>query len=260
MLCSRVTAFPTTLIWLLTAAVFAAPNSTQASSFSVSPVRLSLTPDRPIQALRIRNNKAHALSIETEVVGWTQDDAGDHYTASPRLIVSPPIFSLGPGEEQIVRMALDSDQLPKVEDAFRVFFSEIPEAAPKTTTALGIRVALRLGVPVFVRSTPRSDAQLVARLVHDHQTPSVRLENLGNSHVRILDWRLDDSAQQDAPADHNASDVALDRGQGNLYVLAAHHRSIPLALRAEELVGKTLRLVLDGPDGHMVVPVQRSNG
>ena len=70
--------------------------------------------------------------------------------------MSPAIFTLQPGEKQVVRIALRGAPDPRRERAYRVLVSEVPTPQLKTTPdASGFRIALRMDMPLFVAPLSR---------------------------------------------------------------------------------------------------------
>src|SRR5690348_12189977 len=76
-----------------------------AGSISLSPIRVDLGPGQRSVALTVRNDGAHATLVQAQLVAWSQAGDDDVLEATADLIVSPPIFTIAPGTEQIVRIA-----------------------------------------------------------------------------------------------------------------------------------------------------------
>jgi fimbrial chaperone protein len=134
-----------------------------AGSFSVSPIRLTLTAAAPIAALTIHNSGGEPTVVQLQVARWTQEDGSDHYQPSRDLIASPPIFTVPAGGSQIVRLALRRAPEARQELTYRVYLAEVPSAP--SPGFVGTRVALELGVPVFVAPTVAGAQSLDWRLV-----------------------------------------------------------------------------------------------
>lgn len=77
-----------------------------AASWNVEPVRVELTSEQTTSAITISNDGDQVTSIQVQVVAWSQVDGKDVYTPTKELIISPPIFTINPKQEQIVRVAL----------------------------------------------------------------------------------------------------------------------------------------------------------
>tara|TARA_R110001592_G_scaffold59660_8_gene181088 strand:+ start:1466 stop:2176 length:711 start_codon:yes stop_codon:yes gene_type:complete len=176
----RVVAFTTLLLLTSFSAV--------ASSFTVDPVLVKLNSAKPTAALTLRNTEDRPLTIEVEALDWAQSDGEDSLSSSRHLIAVPPIFTLQGGEQQIVRVGLRNPQAEAIEQAFRLLFKEVPQLA---VNGQGLRIALRVSLPVFV--APEGPAPKVldwrARVI-DGQILEIRSENHGAVHWRNADMEV----------------------------------------------------------------------
>jgi fimbrial chaperone protein len=160
-----------------------------AGSFMVTPVRATLSAKQPVAALTVRNESQEATVVQVEVMTWTQRDGNDVYAATREILATPPIFTVGPGASQLVRIGLRRDADPGRELAYRVFLQEVPP--PAKAEFRGLRVALRMGIPVFVLP-PTSVAPLLQWRAAAAQGAglSLSLRNDGNAHIQLTDIRL----------------------------------------------------------------------
>jgi fimbrial chaperone protein len=167
------------------------------ASLEVNPVRLTLSATQPVAALTVRNAGAQPASLHLQVMAWTQADAADHYAATRELLATPPIFTLAPGAVQTVRVGLRRAADPERELAYRLYLQEIPDAAADGT---GVRIALRIGVPVFV--PPRAPAAPLLRWRAQRDAGAIVLhaQNTGKSHARIVKLKFLSGSQMVAEA------------------------------------------------------------
>lgn len=160
-----------------------------AGSFTVSPVRLELSPQRPVSSLTITNDGAEPVSIDARGMNWTQQNGADEHEETRELIVTPPVFTLAPGASQIVRIGLRRAPDANNEIAYRVFMTENP-VVPRSV-ANGVAMNLRLSVPIFVR--PRAAPQPKLEWTGS-RTPEghlkLRADNRGNMHVQVANLSL----------------------------------------------------------------------
>src|SRR5205085_11971107 len=120
----------------------------RAGSFMVTPIRATLSAAHPVSALTVRNDGAERTVVQVDALIWTQRDGGDVYAPTKDIIATPPIFSIAPGASQVVRVGLRRDPESGRELTYRLSLQEIPP--PPKADFLGLRVALRLVIPVFV--------------------------------------------------------------------------------------------------------------
>ena len=116
-----------------------------ASSFKVDPISLSLSSDQATTSLSIQNNDGDQVGIRVSALRWTQVDGKDVYVPSDDVIASPPIFLLDAHGSQLVRLGLRR-RTPGA--AYRIIVEEIPG---EKVSGTGIRVALRLNLPLYVQ-------------------------------------------------------------------------------------------------------------
>ncbi|MET3441075.1 fimbrial chaperone protein [Variovorax paradoxus] len=196
----------------------------------MDPVRLSLTASAPIVALVIRNSSDEPAVIQLEPTNWAQQDGVDHYVPTRDLIATPPIFTLPPHGTQIVRLGLRRAPDPRTELTYRLYLVEVPP--PVKPDFAGTRVALRLGIPVFVTPTTHSAQALQWQLVKRADNKlGIAARNYGELHARITSISL---SKKDGTA-VSAQTIADD-------VHAGQERQWPVQGNAMLAPGSTLRL------------------
>jgi len=165
-----------------------------AGSFTVSPVRIELSPQRPLGSLTITNDGTEPVTIDAKAMVWTQQSGEDRHEDTRELIVTPPVFTLEPRAYQVVRIGLRRPPDRERELAYRVFLTE--NAPPPTAATTGVAMTLRLSVPIFIRPVAAPVARLdwSASLVSPDE---LRLQavNVGNLHVQVADLRLSSGGQ-----------------------------------------------------------------
>jgi fimbrial chaperone protein len=164
-----------------------------ASSFNISPIRVELASGRRTEALTLRNADEAPVVVQVHVVAWSQRDGIDQFDATHEMLVTPPVLQLAGNGQQIVRVALRGQPDRSQELAYRVVFEEVPQAAPAGFT--GLRVALRLSVPIFIApSVGKAHADLSWEL---HPLPDGQLEvaatNHGSAHSQVTDFEVQSS-------------------------------------------------------------------
>ena len=158
------------------------------ASLEVNPVSLTLSAAQPVAALTVRNAGTQPASLHLQLMAWTQVDATDHYAATRELLATPPIFTLAPGAVQTVRVGLRRAVDPERELAYRLYLQEIPDAV--ATDGTGVRIALRIGVPVFVPPRAPAAPLLRWRAHRDGGAIVLHAQNTGKSHARILELKF----------------------------------------------------------------------
>ena len=209
---------PRNSIWLACALTLLAPAMAQAAQWNVDPVRVELSEQQQTAAIIVRNESDQPSSIQIQAVVWSQLDGLDVYTPTRDLLVSPPIATIPPNSDQVVRVALRRGADATRELAYRINLQELPVQAEPGFA--GVQVALRIGLPVFVQPQ-RGDAAAkmvwsVARAGGDQLR--VALRNDGNAHVQISDFSLYAPGNAQAITGESGSSYVL-AGQAHEWLL-----------------------------------------
>lgn len=211
---------------LASAAAFGSwPAPARAASFSISPVRVELSSGASTGALTLRNSEAVPVVVQAEAMIWEQAGGEDRLAPTRDLLVSPAVFTLPANGSQLVRVALRRASDAERELSYRLLLTEVPQRAGGGS--IGLNVALRLSLPVFVSP----DAKAAPRLEWSVKRASegaleVTARNAGNAHARILSFSV-------APASAAAAAIPQDV---TAYVLPGQARSWTLASERIALV------------------------
>jgi fimbrial chaperone protein len=161
-----------------------------ASTFNISPIRAELTGVHRTGVLTLTNADDDAVVVQVRVVAWSQQNGEEHLDETRDLLVAPPVLQIPAKGEQIVRVALRREPDALRELTYRVIFEEVPQAAPANFT--GLRVALRLSVPIFVAPVHGQAAAALTWEAHRLQDGVVEVAatNHGTGHLQISDFEL----------------------------------------------------------------------
>ena len=214
-----------------------------AGAFMVTPVRVTLSSAEPIVALTVRNDSSDSTVVQIEMTTWSQEAGKDVYAATREVIATPPIFTVPAGATQVVRVGLRRAADADRELTYRLFLQEVPP--PPKPEFKGLRVALRMSIPVFVAPRVAPAAALERRAVREAQGwLNVSVRNGGKAHVQIADFRL---------AHADGKEIA--RQAPSAYVLPGQRRE--WRLKGDAAAGESLRVLAhtDGGDMRAEVPV-----
>ena len=96
----------------LAACLFSAASS--AGSFNVAPIRIELPAARRAASIEVQNSGDAAAQLQVERFLWKRDNGGDDdLEATEAFLVTPPIFTLQPGQRQIVRVLMQVPPDPR---------------------------------------------------------------------------------------------------------------------------------------------------
>jgi len=209
------------------------PALAAAANLSVDPVRIELSPRQQTAAVNVRNDSDQPSSIQIQAVAWSQLDGKDVYAPTRELLVAPPIVTIAPKSEQVIRAALRRQADTAGELTYRIYLQELPpQPAPGFT---GLQVALRIGLPVFVKPQNGTAAPKMVWSVARAPDNSLKvaLQNQGNAHVQVSDFALS------IPG----NDKAIAGESGSSYILAGQvHEWLLKTDLSEKITGGRLRL------------------
>jgi len=214
--------------------LFAAIGSAFASSIAVNPIRVNLSEKQKTSPMVVRNSGAEPSVVQLQVMSWSQHDGKDVLIPSRDLLATPPIFTVPAGGTQTVRVGLRQRTDAKTEGSYRLILQEVPPAAKPEFR--GLRVALRLSVPIFIAPAGAMTRSLAWQAdvmpTADSQDLRISSTNIGNAHVQVLGFKLySDGAEL----------PLLSRVESS-YLLPGQGREWSLRLTSVPPAGSTLRV------------------
>lgn len=189
---------------LLAMVVLAAADEAAASTLSVAPIRVELSSAKRTAVLTVRNQDDSPVVVQARPAAWSQPQGSEDQLDDTRdLLVTPPLFTVPAKGQQVLRIALLREPDTGRELPYRLVLSEVPSASVAATT--GLRVALRITLPVFIAAPVPTSADVV----WTHQwlaDGSLRIDaqNRGTAHVQILDFDVQNAAHLEQSV-HQAS-------------------------------------------------------
>ena len=191
-----------------------------AGTIGVSPVRVTLSDSQRIGSLSVRNDGAEPVTMQMEVLSWSQREGNAVFAATRELLANPPIFTIPAGGSQLVRVGLRRAPDVQRELTYRVILQELPP--PPNPDLTGARMTLRISLPVFVSPEIEAKPVLLWQAARTSQGAlKISLSNNGNGHIQIKNFKLSllDSAQPWVTL--QSSDYVL-AGQSRDWILPAN--------------------------------------
>jgi fimbrial chaperone protein len=160
-----------------------------AANIGVNPVRVTLSENQKMGTLTVRNGGTEPMSMQLEVLNWSQEEGDDVFTPSREVLANPPIFTVPAGGSQLIRVGLRRAPDAQRELTYRIFLQELPP--PPSPDFQGAKMLMRVSLPVFV--LPKVTAKPVLRW-HAVRTSDgalkISLTNSGNAHIQIANFSL----------------------------------------------------------------------
>jgi fimbrial chaperone protein len=157
-----------------------------AAEFSVTPVRIFMTPRDRAVAVTVVNEGTEELVMQSELYRWAQNANGeDALTPTEDVVLSPPILKLAPKARQVLRLARVGAAPAGREQTFRMIVREVPEARPGQDKEVKVQMALAFSLPIFI--TPAGARRNLQCAVQRAAPQSVKVDcsNSGNAYAQV---------------------------------------------------------------------------
>lgn len=167
---------------LLAPLALASASPAAASAITIDPVRVDLTDERKIGALRLVNRDAEPVSVRVIALRWEQRDGVDIYTETTDLIASPPVFTVPPGGAQLLRVGLRDNDTGRFR-AYRLIVEELPRLSEDGSA---IRITVKLNLPLYALPKLGKASSLAwARVQGRAEGEVIEASNTGDQPVRV---------------------------------------------------------------------------
>jgi fimbrial chaperone protein len=176
------------VVWFVLATLLGvlAAGGAHAQSLEVAPVRIEMPPGKTTTTIVVTNRGKQTTAIQVRAYAWSQSNNTDQLEPTKDVLVSPPIADVQAGQTQLIRVLLRKPA-GAMEDTYRLLVDQIPPVGSDS----GIRIALRLSLPIFVSPARKAASDLEWRLVSsDGAEAELIARNRGARHVRLANLSL----------------------------------------------------------------------
>jgi fimbrial chaperone protein len=171
------------------ALALAASTGARAGAMQVSPVLIDAV-GQQTATLHLRNTGDQPLTAQVRVLRWSQTAEGeDRLEPTEDVAASPPIASLGPRADYVVRLVRQRDTAPVGEESYRILIDELPNPQNRVS---GVALVIRQSIPVFFASRDRTPPKVTWRIETADGKAALVGVNSGDRRLRIADLRLRD--------------------------------------------------------------------
>lgn len=214
----------------------AAANGADAGVFSVTPVRIYMTPRDRAVAVTITNEANEPVVLQADVYEWKQTAEGeDQLVPSEDLILAPPIIKLSAKARQVVRLARLQPPDASRQLTYRLILRELPEAGP--SKGINVPIALALSMPVFI-TPPVAKHRTTCTATRDERASlAVMCSNNGTAYAQVREVEV---RQQDGQS--------VAHFEGGAYILPGARKRLPLK-NGNSIPAGALQLVVTFDDG-----------
>jgi fimbrial chaperone protein len=167
-------------------ALYTQPSIAMANGLTIFPLRADLSMQTRTAAFNVVSGESAPTLMQIHLFAWTQPNGVDLLVPSDDLLVGPPIFTLKPGQTQLIRVGLRDQPTSNRELAYRIVIAEVP-----TAKLAGLSFVFRLSMPIFVSPTMPSGPH--AQWAVDRSDAlhfRITLHNSGNQHLHLIALRV----------------------------------------------------------------------
>jgi fimbrial chaperone protein len=173
-------------------ALLVLPFAATAADVTLMPVSVRLDRANDRATVQVQNNGQEPVLMQAEAIAWNRVGGLDVDAPTGDIIVNPPVFTVQPGQTQVLRLGLRRAQELAQEGTYRIVLREVPMPRPSDVlnVAGSVRVLVALRVPVYVApaQVKRGEQWKVSRAPGGELLAQV--SNTGNVHLKVGELRL----------------------------------------------------------------------
>jgi fimbrial chaperone protein len=173
-------------------ALLALTAKAHAASLQVSPTTVEVVAPGAAATIKLRNEEARPITAQVRVFRWSVVDGKEKLDPTDAVVASPPVVSLSPKTDYLVRIVRTSRQPVAGEESYRLLVDELPD--PQRIASGAVNLLLRYSLPVFFDAPDRGDAKLMWRVEHKDGRLWVSTQNVGGRRMRISGLALKDTS------------------------------------------------------------------
>jgi fimbrial chaperone protein len=173
-------------------------SSAMAGEFTISPIRIFMSPTDRAVAVTITNESDEPLTMEVDLYNWSQTETGEEQLElSEDIFMSPPVMTLQPRERQVVRLARLSNAPPPEQLTYRLIAREILPEPGEDFGGGQVQLALALSLPIFI--TPRDSMNDVVCALQNMtpEPPRILCENTGTAYAQLRELQVSSADGQE---------------------------------------------------------------
>lgn len=173
----------TALVALLTSLAAGYTQVSVAASFGVYPLKVTMSDNRRTAAMRIKNNSS-ATPVQSKIFKWDRVNGRDILKPTRDIIVTPPIVTIGQGEQQSIR--LRTKGAIKQEDVEQTYRIKIKQLKPnEASSRLGSLIRMEMSIPIFIPPREKIGVLDVGEMRYENGRYHLQLTNSGNLHLKL---------------------------------------------------------------------------
>lgn len=222
----------------------------QAASLQVSPILVEFSSQEKAKELWLTNTGKTNIRAQVRMQEWTQLNNQEILEPTKKLIASPLITEIKPGQRQLVRLIKPANTNSTQEQAFRVLVDELPGSSSEQNNS-GLNILLQYSIPVFYKSSqPHKITQGLTSLDNiqfKYTNGQISVSNRSSSYLRL---------SQLSYVSTTGNIVPLISGLMG-YVLAGQTMSWNLPISLPDNGAGKFRVVINSDINQQVIPIKK---
>ena len=174
-----------------TALIMTAATSASAASLQATPITVEVQAPNATSTVTLKNDSNEPINAQIRVFRWSQTDGQEKLEPTNDVVASPPMATLSPKGDYLVRLVRLSKTPVAAEETYRILVDEIPDTSKQKP---GINIAMRYSIPVFFEPRKMEGANLNWSLDRRDGKVVVKVVNNGDRRVRISAMKATDGA------------------------------------------------------------------
>lgn len=159
-----------------------------AASLRVAPVVLDLRAPTAASSIRVWNEARRPINVQVRVFRWFQRNGEDVYEATNDVVASPPMTTLKPGGENLVRIVRTSKRPVQKEESYRLVVDELPDARRQKGGT--VVLVVRHSIPVFFTNPDAAGAEPSWAVERQRGGYVVTVRNRGAMRLKVSNLQL----------------------------------------------------------------------
>ena len=127
----------------------------RAGGLEVAPLGVDFAGGQMAQTITVANRATTTATVQVRTFDWSQPGGIDRLSPTDAVVASPPIVTIPPGREQVIRVLVRRPAAGATEKSYRLMVDEIPVPVPGQ-----INLALHLSLPIFVSAATPGQAKV----------------------------------------------------------------------------------------------------
>jgi fimbrial chaperone protein len=176
-----------TILRLLIVCIALLSQSVWAANLGITPVAVYMSNAANRATVSIINYGAEAVTMQVEGIEWTRANGVDKDGETSDIMVNPAVFTVEPGDNQIIRVGMRGPANPATEGTYRLVLREVPVIATQADTSGGtnVRVLVAMRIPIYVAPTKVVRDENWKVNADGKGNIVVKLNNNGNVHYKV---------------------------------------------------------------------------